>query len=80
MNTRPADPCRVPLLRRERAVLMRRFNQRVNPQHGPFCELRHKIYLNDAVLSFAGGATKNAAPAEPGRRLEIMVLERGALE
>lgn len=34
----------------KRAVLMPRFNQRVNPQTGRFCELRHKIYLNVANI------------------------------
>ena len=33
----------VPLLRR--AVLIPRFNQRVSPQDGQFCELKHKIYF-----------------------------------
>jgi hypothetical protein len=65
MSARPADPCRVPLLRRERAVLMARFNQRVNPHKRPFSELRHKIYLGRVHFPVTG-AKENAAPAERG--------------
>ena len=83
MNTRPADPCRVPLLRRERAVLMRRFNQRVKPRTGPFSELRHKIYLNDAGLSFTGALpayNEERRPGGTGAALGFSGLELGALE
>ena len=64
----------------KRAVLMPRFNQRVNPQTGRFCELRHKIYLNEPRSSRQGAHNKEHRPGGTGAVLEIKGLERGALK
>lgn len=61
-------------------MLMPRFNQRVNTQTGPFCELRHKIYLIALQRPGTGGTTNNTAPAEPGRCCCTDGLELGALK